>query len=120
MARVTDWIEQYFAAWAGTDPDAVVAFMTDDVEFEDVTAGHKNVGKERVRRFVRACHEQVPGMHYEVVTSEIFADSYFVEWVMQPAGLRGASVGKLRDGKIARNHDYWNGADFRIGSTKAS
>src|ERR1700733_13461733 len=43
MARVTDWIEQYFAAWAGTDPDAVVAFMTDDVEFEDVTAGHHNV-----------------------------------------------------------------------------
>jgi len=120
MARVSNWIEQYFAAWAGNDPDAVVAFMTDDVEFEDVAAGHKNLGKERVRRFVSACYEQVPGVNYEVVTSEIFGDSYFVEWVMQPVGLRGASVGKLRDGKIARNHDYWDGAAFKIGSTKPS
>ena len=120
MASMSDWIDQYFEAWAGTDPDAVVAFMTDDVEFEDVGAGHKNVGKERVRRFVQACYEQVPGVHFDVVTSEEFGDSYFVEWVMQPMGLRGASVGKLRDGKIVRNHDYWNSASFEIGSHKAS
>jgi uncharacterized protein (TIGR02246 family) len=122
MTPVTDrdWIEPYFAAWESNDPDAVVAFMTDDVEFEDVTAGHKNVGQARVRRFVAACFEQVPGVHYEVVTSEVFGDAYFVEWVMQPMGLRGASVGKRRDGKIVRNHDYWNGAAFQIGSAKAS
>jgi uncharacterized protein (TIGR02246 family) len=118
MTSVANWIDDYFAAWGGKDPDAVVAYMTDDVEFEDVTAGHKNVGKERVRRFVQACYDQVPGVSYEVVTSEIFVDSYFVEWVMRPIGLRGASVGKLREGKIARNHDYWNGAAFQIGSTK--
>ncbi len=115
----SDWIVSYFEAWSGGDTDAVVAFMTDDVEFEDVTAGHRNVGKARVRAFVAACHEQVPGVRYEVVTSEAFGDAYFVEWVMQPVGLRGASVGKLRDGLIVRNHDYWNGAAFDIASAKS-
>ena len=108
-------IEDYYASWGGTDPDAVVAFMTDDVEFEDVTMKEAHQGKDRVRRFVAACFKVVPGVKYEIVASRVSDETYWVEWVMQPQGLRGASVGLLRDGKIAMNHDYWNGAEFKPG-----
>jgi hypothetical protein len=50
---------------------------------------------------------------YEVVGFESLGDSYAAEWVMQPQGVRGASIGKLRDGKISENRDYWNGAEFQ-------
>jgi hypothetical protein len=48
-----------------------------------------------------------------VVGSRTLGDAYRVEWVMQPMGVRGASVGTLRDGLIASNRDYWNGALFQ-------
>jgi hypothetical protein len=43
--------------------------------------------------------------------------SYTIEWVMQPMGVRGASIGLLRDGKIAENRDYWNGKAFDVPNT---
>jgi ketosteroid isomerase-like protein len=110
------WIDEYFAAWNGADADKVVGWMTDDVEFEDVTAGHLSQGKEATKKFVKACHRLVPDASYEVVTSKSSGDGYWVEWVMHARGkhIRGASVGTLRDGKIASNHDYWNGALFQV------
>jgi hypothetical protein len=111
---VTDWIAEYFAAWNGTDPDAVVAFMTDDIEMEDVTAGHFSVGRDAARKFFEVCLIRVPGARYEVVASRTFGDSYWVEWIMHVdrVAVRGSSVGILRNGLIAMNHDYWNGALF--------
>lgn len=106
-------ITDYFAAWNGTDALAVAAFVTEDVEFEDVTAGHRSSGREQFRRFVEICYERVPEARYEVVDARVLDDTYWVEWVMQPMGVRGASVGTLRDGRIAANRDYWNGAQFQ-------
>ena len=110
---MSDLITDYFAAWNGTDADAVAAFVTEDVEFEDVTAGHRCSGRHQFRRFVEICNERVPDARYEVVDSRLLGDAYWVEWVMQPMGVRGASVGSLRDGRIAANRDYWNGALFQ-------
>jgi uncharacterized protein (TIGR02246 family) len=110
------WVDDYFAAWNETNADRVVEWMTDDVEFEDVTAGHFSRGKEAAKRFVEACYRKVPDARYEVVTSRSSGDAYWVEWVMHARGkdVRGASVGTRRDGKIASNHDYWNGALFQV------
>lgn|ERR1700728_733440 len=111
-----NWVESYFAAWNESDPVKVVHWMTDDVEFEDVTAGHISRGKDAVKKFVEACHKTVPDARYEVVESRSFGDAYWVEWIMHARGkaVRGASTGKLRDGKITSNHDYWNGALFQL------
>jgi uncharacterized protein (TIGR02246 family) len=106
-------IRDYFAAWSGRDAEAVAAFVTDDVEFEDVTAGHTSHGRHQFRRFVEICYRRVPEASYDVVDSRVLGDTYWVEWVMQPMGVRGASVGTLRDGRIAANRDYWNGAAFQ-------
>jgi steroid delta-isomerase-like uncharacterized protein len=111
---MTTWIEGYFEAWSGRDVEKVVAYMTEDVEFEDVGAGHRSHGKDEVRRFVEACHRRVPDATYSVVQSRADTDTYWVEWVMHARGVdvRGASVGLLRDAKIAFNHDYWSAKSF--------
>jgi len=113
---MSNWVDDYFATWNGTDTEAVVAFMTEDVEMEDVTAGHFSRGKDAFRKFFEVCLERVPDARYEVVESRTFGDSYWVEWIMHARGaaVRGSSVGTLRDGKIATNHDYWNGAVFTV------
>ena len=113
---MASWIEEYFAAWSAADPDKVAEWLTDDVEMEDVTAGHVSTGKDAARKFVEVSARVVPDMRYEVVASRSYEDGYWVEWIMHARGqqVRGASVGTLRDGKIASNHDYWNGAAFKL------
>ena len=69
-------------------------------------------GEFKFAKFVQACFDKVPLMRYQVVDMAQLDDAYWVEWIMQPMGLRGASVGRLRDGKIAYNRDYWDGASF--------
>lgn len=107
------WLVDYFAAWDKGDGDAVAAFMTDDVEYEDVTLGHVFHGTDAVKTFVAESAAKVPGMSFDIVTSASDDEAYFAEWVMQPLGLRGTSVGIRRDGKIARNRDFWDGKAFQ-------
>lgn len=108
------WFEEYLGAWATGDVDKVVAWVTDDVEFEDVGAGHKVVGKDRMAKFVARSFKVVPGAHFDFIGGADLGDHYAYEWVMQPMGVRGVSVGRRRDGKIADNRDYWNSASFTI------
>lgn len=111
---MSNWIEDYFESWGGTDSAKVVSFMTDDVEFEDTTMKHASSGKAKVQKFVDICFRMVPDVKYEVVESHLIGDdAYWVEWVMQPNNLRGASIGKVVDGRISYNHDYWNGLEFQ-------
>lgn len=50
----------------------------------------------------------MPGARYEVLTALVSGDQFAVEWVMQPAGLHGASVGTVRNGKVLTNRDFWD------------
>jgi ketosteroid isomerase-like protein len=109
------WFEEYLGAWGSGEVSKVTDWVTDDVEFEDVGAGQKAHGKEQVARFVAASFKAVPGAYFEFVGGEELGDTYHMEWVMQPMGVRGASVGRRRDGKIADNRDYWSAAHFKIG-----
>jgi hypothetical protein len=111
---VTVWYEGYLDSWGTGDVDKVTAWVTDDVEFEDVGAGHKLTGKDRMAKFVAKSFELVPGATFDFVGGVELGDSYYYEWVMQPMGVRGVSVGQRRDGKMASNRDYWNAADFKL------
>jgi ketosteroid isomerase-like protein len=108
------WFEEYFKTWDDLDVDGVLAWVTDDATYEDTTIGHKAVGREQVRKFVEASFKNVPEARFEFVSGHDDGSSYAVEWIMQPMGIRGVSIGSLRDGKISANRDYWNGAKFDV------
>ncbi|MHB8465970.1 MAG: nuclear transport factor 2 family protein [Acidimicrobiales bacterium] len=106
---MSSWFEQYLGAWESGDVENVTAWVTDDVAFEDVGAGHKVEGKNAMATFVAASFAAVPGARFDFVGGADLGDSYYMEWVMRPMGIRGVSVGTRRNGKIAANRDYWNG-----------
>lgn len=62
------------------------------------------------RSFVESSLKLAPGATYQIVTTLVSGDHFTSEWIVQPAGLRGSSVGTVRAGKIAGNRDYWNAA----------
>lgn len=107
----------YFRAWDSLDLDAVLAFFTDDIVYEDTTVKHGAQGTQQLRRFVQASFDNVPGARFDYV-GHVGTDADFaVEWVMQPMNVRGVSIGKLRNGKICEQRDYWNGAAFHVPNT---
>jgi uncharacterized protein (TIGR02246 family) len=114
---MTNFFQDYLASWDSLDVDTVMAFFTDDVEYVDTTIGHGASGAKQMRRFVQASFQNVPDATFEYVDSHSTGDAYAIEWIMQPMGIPGASVGKLRDGKISVNKDYWNGAKFQVPNT---
>ncbi|OZG30496.1 polyketide cyclase [Williamsia sp. 1138] len=106
----TGWMTEYYAAWDSADVDAITDWFADNVVLEDVPSGHAARGLAQARAFVEGSITKVPGATYEVVTGLVSGDRFAVEWIMHPVGLRGSSVGTLRDGKVASNRDYWNAA----------
>jgi uncharacterized protein (TIGR02246 family) len=104
------WLLEYFEAWNRSDATAVASYMAEDVVFIDMAMEHKVEGNANIAEFVRQSAEYAPGATFEVGTHFIADDHYFAEWIWQPRNIPGVSVGTLRDGKIAVNHDYWNKA----------
>ena len=113
-ATMSNFFHAYFAAWDRLDLDAVLAFFTDDVVYEDTTIGHGATGTKQMRRFVQASFDNVPDARFDYIGHVTTGTDFAVEWVMQPMNVRGVSIGTLRDGKIATQRDYWNGAAFAV------
>jgi steroid delta-isomerase-like uncharacterized protein len=123
-----NWPQQYIDAWNAHSGDQVVGFMTPDVEFVDTTLGEQFTGHEEIRKFVESMVETLATDYRFELTNAFTTDTdYAAEWDMigtqdrsdgrlpvtnKPFRVHGVSVGKLRNGKIAVNRDYWNMADF--------
>ena len=114
---MSDFFRGYFKAWDDLDLDAVLAYFTDDIVYEDTTIKHGAKGTEQMRAFVQASFTNVPDAKFDHVGDVMTDDGFAVEWVMQPMNVRGVSIGKLRDGKICEQRDYWNGAQFQVPNT---
>jgi ketosteroid isomerase-like protein len=114
---MTNYFVDYFAAWESLDVDRLMGWFTDDIAYEDTTIGHGASGADQMRKFVSASFRNVPDARF-VYVSHLATDTAFaVEWVMEPMGVRGLSIGALRDGKISAQRDYWNGAKYRVPNT---
>lgn len=114
---MSTFFRDYFTAWDDLDLEGVLAFFTDDIVYEDTTIEHGATGIAQMRKFVQASFDNVSDAKFDHVGDVVNGDSFAVEWVMQPMGIRGVSIGKLRDGKICEQRDYWNGARFQVPNT---
>ena len=98
--KESSWYRAYLDVWDRSDVEGVLTFVADDVDFADVGAGHAFRGKEKMARFVRKSFQLVPDANFDLVDGAELGDSYWYEWIMQPMGVRGVSVGRTRDGKM--------------------
>lgn len=124
------WIRSYMDAWTAHDPSAVVGCMTDDVVYVDLGVGERMEGRSAVSDFAASMEPHFSSDYrFDLGRVLVTGDSYAAEWTMSgthdgadeqrglPATghrfeIPGVSVGRLRDGKIAENTDYYNLASF--------
>jgi steroid delta-isomerase-like uncharacterized protein len=115
--------QAYQAGWDNADADAIVATLTDDVLFEDVTIAEVHTGRDAVHAFALQTFETIPGSKLELVSYVENGDDWASQWILRGKGMaanagmpasdkpweiRGSSVGKLSGGLISETHDYWN------------
>jgi steroid delta-isomerase-like uncharacterized protein len=126
---VTERIAQrYLDAWNTHRAEEVGRFVTDDVDFEEVTLGEHLSGRKDVEAFVdRFTTTFSSNYRFELVTELSTDATMAAEWVVsgdhdrdspllpatdRPFTIRGATIARLTDGKISYNRDYWDMAGF--------
>ena len=122
---VEKMFKDYTAAWNSHDGEKIAAFFTEDGVHEDVAVGSVYRGKNELKAGISPLFAACPDFKLELKSLFGTADWVGQEWVMTgtqigafsglgiPAtgksfSIRGASITRLRGGKIARNTDYWN------------
>jgi steroid delta-isomerase-like uncharacterized protein len=129
-AGTASWVEDYIRAWDAHDVDGVLEFMTDEAAYTDGSLGETHIGTAGIREFVSSLESDLSSdYHFRLGRWVADRDTYAIEWTVtgtndrsdearglpatgRPFGIPGVSIGRLRDGKIAENTDYWNLAGF--------
>jgi uncharacterized protein (TIGR02246 family) len=114
-------VERYRAGWFSHDVDAIMATVTPDIVFHNVTLGERVEGADAFRAHVAAIHERWPDLRFTEHGVYVAADAGVVEWTAQgttPDGRRiewdGIDVINCRDGLIERNAVYSSGHAARV------
>jgi steroid delta-isomerase-like uncharacterized protein len=127
-------VNELCSAWSLHEPQRIDAIFTDDGIYEDVAGDQVHRGKEAIKEFLRATYGWAPDFRLTMKSLVVGDDSAATEWESEgiqtgPIGdipasgnsfrLRGASILKFRDGKIASVIDYYDMASFlkQIGET---
>jgi steroid delta-isomerase-like uncharacterized protein len=122
-------LDQWPIAWSSGDPERLLLLFTNDVHYEDVTFGAVNKGRGALRDFATAVFGSFAELRFESRSRFVTANGKWgsIEWVWRgrqikdfpglpatnkPFEVRGAAVVEFRDGKIARNSDYWDLATY--------
>lgn len=122
--------DAYRAAWNAHDAAAAAAFFTDDVTYFDASVGTPVTGRDEARtKVIEAFLNAAPDAKWDS-RGEAFAsgDSVAFEWTFagtntgawadgtaatgKPFSFIGATVMRLKDGKIAYQGDYYDALGF--------
>ena len=113
--------DKWITAWNSHSVEMVVPLFTDDVLYEDMSFGAVNHGSAELRKFAAFFFDAVPDLKVELTSSTIKDGHGTIEWVFSGTDkgvyktgktftVRGVSVIDVKDGKIARNVDYYDTA----------
>ena len=122
------WFDAYLDALNAHDIPAVLEFMRDDVVYSDMAVGERMEGRAATGEFLGLMATNVSS-DYRFDNEQVLIDgeSFALVWTMSgtkdrgdervPATGRrfavpGVSIGRLRDGKVLEQRDYWNMAAF--------
>jgi steroid delta-isomerase-like uncharacterized protein len=128
------WLDDYVEVWlrhpqAGGEGGeealtALLAFMSDDVRYEDVPSGAVFVGHEGIREMGAGARKMAEDMSFEIGVRVAGEGSYAFETVCRgtntgaigplpgtglPFTFRGVSIGEVSpDGLVTEQRDYWD------------
>jgi steroid delta-isomerase-like uncharacterized protein len=117
-AFAREWIE----AWDSHEVERILTFYADDAFYEDVPnvengwaapmRGHEVIRESLVETFA-----EMPDLGFEFVSASAAGERMVVEWIMRGTqyrdvsgrfSIRGVSIMKLEDNKIASVSDYYD------------
>jgi ketosteroid isomerase-like protein len=111
----------YRAGWFEHDVDAIMAVVTDDIVFDNVTRGERVEGSAAFRDHVAGIHDRWPDLSFDERGVYLLDDAGVVEWTARATasdGRRlewdGIDVINCRDGLICRNAVYSSGHVPRV------
>ena len=131
----SSWLERYIEAWinhpqaGGGDGDeeamsALLAFMSEDVRYEDVPTGAVFVGHDGIREMGAGAFQMSADMTFAVGQRVTGQGSYAFESLCRgtntgaigplpgtgsPFAFRGVSIGEVsEDGRVVSQRDYWD------------
>jgi ketosteroid isomerase-like protein len=114
-------VERYRAGWFGHDVDAIMAVVSDDIVFHNVSTAERVEGAAAFRAHVAGIHERWPDLGFEEHALYLAADAGLAEWTARataPDGRRlewdGIDVINCRDGLIVRNAVYSTSNTARV------
>ena len=120
-ADVRVLVDRYRAGWFGHDLDAIMAVVSDDIVFHNITSGERVDGAAAFRAHVAEIHGRWPDLAFEEHALYLTADTGVAEWTARattPDGRRvewdGIDVINCRAGQIARNAVYSSGHAPRV------
>ena len=120
VSAPADVCRQYLEAFAGGDPDAIAALVTDDFVNEHTAAlGTGCEGREAYRDRLPGFLGSMPGLHYEVEDIVAEDDRVCAAYTLRttvndrPIAVRGVMRFIVRDGLIAKRTDYWDSLVFQ-------
>ena len=115
--------QQWLDAWNARDVERILACLTEDAVYEDVTLGAINRTPAETRQFVAAAWAAFPDLRFEQTAASVNGTHGTIEWTMigthrgdfgeLPAtgktfAVPGVSVVTLAGGKIRHVRDYWD------------
>lgn len=121
-------LNQFWTAFSTMDLPMAMDLFTEESTYEDLGARHFSRGLDEISAFWQSFFDNVPKRDYKPVRDNVFVapdGHYGVEWTMQfrlegsfgevkgqgqIVRFRGSSIGRLADGHIAWQRDYWDTA----------
>jgi steroid delta-isomerase-like uncharacterized protein len=129
-AELTAWFDSYLNALNAHDVPAVLEYMSDDVIYTDMAVGERMEGRAATGEFLGRMATNV-STDYRFDNEQVLIDGAFfaLVWTMSGTNDRGdeqagvpatgrrfevpgVSIGRLLDGKVVEQRDYWNMAAF--------
>jgi steroid delta-isomerase-like uncharacterized protein len=118
------WAKEWMGSFNAAGLEKALGMYADDVQFEDITFGHKVSGLAELRKAFAAFVDPGAGEHVFSVNSYAgSAEGGAVEWTWQTkhageflgisakgkqTSVKGVSILTFKNGKIASQHDYWD------------
>ena len=122
MYAVRDVLDELFRAAGEGDLERVLALWGDNGVIDDVTLGHKAVGKDAVARYLNEYFRAFPDLSYSPEEIWTAGDRGVVTWAgtTHPAGsffgipmptaplhLRGVDLFVVRDGRVLHERSWY-------------
>ena len=114
------WIHDLVSAWSAHDGARVASFLTEDASWEDVGSGLRFDPAQFAEAFSTTLPALSADSRFEVEGAVCDDATFAFQWrwfgthneTARSFSVRAATVGRLRDGRVAAACDYWNPAQL--------